>query len=507
MSSDDTRSVGSEDVSSSLPDDSPPADDPPLDGVGAAARHWFEVERIRVLFNVRRDVDALRTLPGGPWSVLGPVVIVTIAIALFRLGIRDVYTESVLFLVLAIALGLFGWTVGIVLVTLYALFDLVVFVAEPGWVQGWPWPAVRDVTLATLSGRFVAYALLYALVVSIPAIQRSAHVRVESLVESSRRFTSVGEGRGEYAAAVASAVLVGGLVYLWTVITPYLIRATFRPTAMTTRFSPTVDAIAPLQEGGVLIAVLAGVAALAVAIGYQHQAGIVRALPRPRRTNDLTLVTARRLVQYAILIVLISGIVTHVLDVLVLVIAFVAAELLVRAFATVQPLQQLGARLSREVRFLVSIAVVLLVTGFVMETYYRPQDRPDLFVNSEFFPFVLSIAVGVFVVRVLVGLGDHTAPTREGNVREPRRRALRPAFVFVGVGLFVATVPDMALAHDCSGLSDCEAVGRGMLAAAAAALAAALAFYPTVGEGGVEGEAPEQPPPEDDEPIEDSCEL
>jgi len=426
-------------------------------------RSRIELEVTRTLINARDDLEAYRdTLPGGHLLVLAVVVAVALLFGLLRSGIDVIYTESVTFMILAVTIGLLGWTAGIVFVLLYAVFDLVYILLDPSarGVRG------GEITGGMLLGRFVAVVLLFALVVMIPSAQRSVHARLVDMALDSGRFATW----MAWLAALASAVLTGALVYIWTIITPYLIRAAYRPSIFSTRFAPTVEAIAPMQEQGLMIAVIVVVAAFVIAVAHQHRIGIVKAMPRlgvsdadPRAVRMLSLVF-----WYALFLVLVSGIVTHPIEIIILLMAIVVAETGVFVMNRTGAMRHLTSLLPRTVRGVLALGMAYVLIWTAMERYYRPVDRPDMFVSSEFFPFILGLSLGIVVFRLLIGDNGDVEEGTEGvhwSVGSGAGRFV--AFVLIGLGV-LATLPDVALAHNCSSLSDCEGFGKGMLATAVA---------------------------------------
>jgi hypothetical protein len=421
----------------------------------------------------RLDLAALDSLPGGHQSVFVGVGVMVGLFSLLRVGIADLYTESLPFLVLAIVVGTLGWTPGVVLVVGHAVVDLVV--------------SLGDLSLGTLVGRGVSYVVLYALVVSIPATQRAVHARLDRL---DRQYSWL-----DPVAAPASAVWAGALVALWAEVAPYLVRAAFER-------SPNVAAVATIQDNAVLLAAVTVLVAGATAIGYQRRVGVMvtRPWPADERLLPGRFVWLRRLLRYGVVVALVSGILTSALDLVILAVALFAADLTVPRVVGNPTLKRALLAIPYTVRLGLAFVLTFLVASTVMTIRYAPVG------DSEFFPLVTSLAVGLFVFRVLLNVDEPDEPTggdddrtrgRDGRDQtadvsdtadeEPgSARSVSSVLLVLAALLVLASVPEPVLAHDCSGLADCENGARAGTAAGVTALALAL-WYWTSGPTGTDG--------------------
>ena len=439
-------------------------------GFGSRIVGGYRTARTNAETNLRRDSEALRTLPGGRRSVFLAALCVTALFSLFRVGVLEIYTESLLFLLLVVTLGLLGWTVGLLVIALHVVFDLVAFVLTPPWIER---PLITDVTVGTLLGRFISFVLLFVLVVMIPSAQRFVHARLlaHGWERPHVRFVS----------AAASVVTVGVLVYLWTVIAPYVTRGVFIYSSFY-RYPPVL-VIEPLEDQGILLALGAAVVAAGVAVGYQQRVGIANTIPVLEHAPTIGSRVLRRGLRYLVVLVVLSPLLTNslgepgVLDVLLLAGALVGAELLVLGASR----SSAGTRL-RSIPWIVRLSVasvavfvaVSLIFDRLYDAWLFAYARPDVLADSEFLPIVLGLVVGVVLFRLALGVDDYVEPYieyRSTGVSQPVVRPLAIGLLCVIVLLAIAT--DVAVAHHCSNLADCDAASRGAQAAAITATAAA----------------------------------
>jgi hypothetical protein len=232
-------------------------------------------------------LPGLRGLAGdGHFLVVVPLLAVLLPVAcllgglacgLFRWGYEDVYTESVILLAMALAVGAFSSQLGVLGVAGFCAGDLIsaagsdrVFRSGTSpWFSG----ALGEGPLAELAHRwlplFISYLLLAAGVVLLPRAARAVVATV---------------GRGRRIPALPAWALVSGLLTViiwlgtdaWAAAAPTLVRPVF--TWAAPGGVPTVQAMTALQEsGGVVVA--AAVAATLVRqawLGVAMLPGIVR---------------------------------------------------------------------------------------------------------------------------------------------------------------------------------------------------------------------------------------
>jgi hypothetical protein len=400
------------------------------------------VGRVRGI--VRLDLEGLDALPGGRWAVLGAVVLVTAAFSLARVGIRDLYTESIPFLILALAAGFLSRTTGMLLVATHVIFDLIRFLVG----LGDPFSAGSLQTPEQIVGRLITYWLLWVLVVIIPTLQRVSHYAATDWLARRNAATIV--------AAPASAAVAGGFVYLWSTAEPFLIRPAFAG-------SPTVEAMEP-QRTGWLIALAAVGIATVIGIVLQRRVWTgADLIPLVRRTGAFdTGGLVMRLVAYAVTVVLLLGLITSVLDVVLLGAALIGGELIVPGIRRAEPMRSVLPRVPFLVRLALALGLTFLISHLWFNVFYEP------FLGSEFFPIVVALAVSLVVFRVLVEASPVEPRVRPGPVAPT---ALVVILAAVGATLLV---PPPVVADNCSGLSDCTIQDVSQVAVAVAAIAASL---------------------------------
>lgn len=395
----------------------------------------------------RLDLEGLDTLPGRRWPYVGAVVAIGVVFSLARIGILDLYTESIPFLILALAAGLLSRTTGMLMVAVHVVFDLLRALTGFGDTFG---PASIQGP-EQLVGRLITYWLLWMLVVIIPTLQRVSHYAAIDWL--ARRGTPT------IVAAPASAAVAAGFVYLWSTAEPFLIRPAFAG-------SPTVEAMEP-QRTGWLIALAAFAIATAIAVAYQRRVWTgADLIPLVRRTGRLDAGgLVMRLIAYAVAIVLLLGLITSPLDVVLLLAALIGGELLVPIMGRAEPMRSLLPRIPFLVRLALALGATFLVSHLLFNVFYQP------FLGSEFFPIVLALGIGLVLFRLLV----EAAPApRAAAPAGPAAAATSALVALLSVVATSLAFPAAVSADNCSGLSDCTIQDLSQVAVATAAIAAAL---------------------------------
>ena len=185
---------------------------PPL---GAATRR--DADLLRRLANLLRGrLVRLHDLPGIPAFVLTAIAVgLAVVFGFVRLGITDVYTESWLFLVIAVTVGLASPAAGLWLVLAFVPMDLLAVMTRGG----------PDPLLPALAGRAISWWLLWLLAVALPLVAR----QVPAAVIASGRPASPSTRR--LLAYAGGAAVTAGLLWLWAGAVTELIRPVFTWTA------------------------------------------------------------------------------------------------------------------------------------------------------------------------------------------------------------------------------------------------------------------------------------
>ncbi len=386
------------------------------------------VERWRTVRRV--DAELLGGSVGPRWLLPGLVVGLAAIEALFRLGIDDLYTESILFLGLAFAVGILSRSLGMVLVGSHVAFDL---------VTTWRGDLFGQLEIRMLAGRVVAAWVLGLLVITIAGAVRSAAAFGQS------------QGRRWIRPELVAGFTAGALTWMWSAAAPYLVRPAFR-------FTPVVDAISPLQEQKwILVAVMAAIAAAAIWLIRLRG----RLLADPIIISGWFYPSARfsaRIGRLVLGLILLMGLITSWLDIVLLAGGVLLAEVAGRAIARNEHLGVLRERVPLTGRYALAFIVSWGASRLIMGAVYRPVG------SSEFFPLVISIPIAYLVFQVLVGSETRPAVAPPSAV----------GVVIVFVAWWVLTDAPPAFADNCSGLNDCDRAGGATVAAAGASIAAAI---------------------------------
>lgn len=199
------------------------------------------------------DGHVVVTLPMLAAVLPGAVLLLGLVSGLLRLGYDDVYTESVVLLTVLVALGFFSSQLGVLVVVGFCVGDFLTAPRYEGtgysssiWFSG----ILGEGPLATVAHgwlpRLITYLLLAAVVILLPRAARA----VVHTVGRARRMPAL------LAWGLVSALLVV-IAWLgtdaWVAGAPTLVRPLF--TWGSYNGTPTVAAIATLQEtGGVVVA-------------------------------------------------------------------------------------------------------------------------------------------------------------------------------------------------------------------------------------------------------------
>lgn len=169
-------------------------------------------------------------------------------------GFGELYTESLPFLLLAVAVGTLGGHLGALLAAGYAVGDFLLWHRSWGGEEGLAAHLTRERLPLVLT-----YALLALLTVRLAVVAKGLGLQLALPARVDRRF--------RFALAAAAHLLVTSvLVWLWTAATPLLVRPVFTWTGR----EPTIEAITPLQEeGAALVVVALLVAGLRLTLQYR----------------------------------------------------------------------------------------------------------------------------------------------------------------------------------------------------------------------------------------------
>jgi hypothetical protein len=425
--------------------------------------------------SVRPDLALLaRIHPRLPMALPLVVVAIVVVFSVARVTVNQVYTESLIFLVLAVAVGMVAPAAGVLLVLLHGGADLARALLDPYASAGQYGP------IGTIAGRLISFYLLWLLVVEIPVVARM----VPAVVMDSDRPAN--PNARKLVAIGSTGVAVGLMTWIWTQAAGLLIRPVFTWSGLS---SPTYDAIANLQVNGMLIVlVAAGFAAAMGILRLQRPSG--EALGDPSFTDfedfDLDQFEAEpseglgligQLGRHLLAIFLLGGLMTGFLDLAIIGGVALLSQPVASRVLRNDRLRKLLGGIPWVIRFVTGFGLTYVI-GYVINTV-----RYEPLAGSEFFPLVLTVAFGLLIFQVLlsdVGTDEDREEAEPGEAAEAAGApsaggAIGAALAIFAVGAMLQLAfPATAFADNCSGLFDCnQTIGAAAAAAAGAAAAAA----------------------------------
>ena len=241
---------------------------------------WVELPALggrvsATLAQILHDGSGLVALPWLALVLTPAALLIGLLFGATHLTFDESFTESLVFMMLAAAIGVFSGQAGLGLLVGFAAGDFFVFRSD--WSTGGTF-AFQDAPLweHVVSRRvplLIQYAVLALLVTSIPVVTKA----ILAQVRSAARLSPQGQ---LFAALVGHATLTFAFVWLWTQSSALLIRPVFTWTGS----SPTDAAIVPLQEQGLAIAFAALIGSVArIAIRWRG----VPPAPAARRVDEL----------------------------------------------------------------------------------------------------------------------------------------------------------------------------------------------------------------------------
>lgn len=380
-----------------------------------------------------------------------------------RLNIDHVFTESPVFLLFAVVAGAASPALGALFAVAYGALDLVASLRHPYELAPLPF---------ALLGRLAAIWLLWLLVVEIPAFGRMMAL---SWPRVARSRTVV---------VMLAAAVTGMSTWIWTQAAVVLIRPPF--TWSDLHYLSTA-AVMPVQQGGVVFAIAAGLAAGGRAF-LAGPAGLLdaRVSPAPRQPATGPVAMVRRLGVAALLTVALGGLIDKPLDVVILYGALAGSGPLAAWVSQRTPIGLLVRALPPVARYALGTGLAFGVALALMAPLFAFGGP------SEFFSVIVVVGIGIFLVELA------TMP-RSAVADRPRSRVTTLGVAALLGLILVAAVmaaPVGVLADNCSGLGDCwSAPLLAALAAGALPMAMALAKGPPP--------APPAPPPSPPPPPHD----
>jgi hypothetical protein len=442
--------------------------------------------------SARLDAELLERLPDPPTrlrglpsfyqaALVGSAITLAVVFSLLRgggqltawlgVGIEVVYSESYIFMLLALAIGLLSPSAGLLLVLFHIPFDIVAaYAATAGWY------GQLEPLLPALVGRAVSWWLLWLLAVAIPLMARGipGAALASGQPRDPRLRLLVAYAGGGLAAAA--------LVWMWTIALPYLIRPVFTWTSLGL---PTDPAVQPIQANGWLLILASVPILIGVTAVRQKYGALEEEAYEIQEPDDLDDIEDEPLLpdqaqflgnvaSHVFVVLGLGGLLTGAFDAALLFFAALFGQLAAGRLARWGPLGRLLVSVPWAVRFLLGFALTY-VFGLVISNFMFEPLQTE-FISSEFFPLLVTVAVGLALFRLLLGA---QAPRVEDQPPTASATASVVLALLGGVGLLLSA-PAPAAANNCSDWWDCNptmesVAGAGAGAAAIVALGAALA--------------------------------
>lgn len=292
-----------------------------------------------------------------------------------------------------------------------------------------------------------AYALLFGLLVMAPVVAAAFAARAELHLRGSRDAAAVP------AAGALYVLVLTGLAFAWAHAVPVMVRPlwTFNGDV------PAPDAIRPLQENTVLLAVVVGGAAIAriVVAAFASAWPGGRPVPLPARSPSFVAVIARLGIvplQALFITLLLAGLITNLLAGLLF---FLMILGILATRVVVIPMIPGYAHQMRRIPLLVRL-VACLPISYGMTALVLRNDGPS------FKPLLAVLVLSLAAAAVLLPgppMEDRLPPRETGRHREPEETP-----VMYGIGALLAL--PMAYAPRCTGAVSCALGGTVALAPA-----------------------------------------
>lgn len=442
---------------------------------------WMAVARFISRFHPRlgpaaaADARALREFP--PWVAQLALPLGVVAVCLVLSGIHamtefraasqsidwlrprfvDVYTEMPLFMLGAIAVGIFSPALGAFLVVVFGVSDIAAAAFHPEELTPFP---------LALAGRLVAIWLLWLLAVEIPLVGRQLALS----------WRPVAGNRLVVAALLA--VSTGAFIWIWTQAATVLIRPVF---VWSVSRGVTIEAIQPVQVGGLVFAIAGALVAGGVGLTRGPRGlfdwGAAQS-PQRREPRPLAIDALRRVVVAALLTVALGGLITAPFEAVVLFVALLGSAPLARFVADRTPIGTLVLAMPEIVRYVIAAGVAFGLAIVAVPLLYGPT-------VVDFFSVIVAVVIGMFVVQLV---------TTPGSAGQRQRSTLATTALVASVVAGTATLlafaaPAQVYADNCSGLTDCWYTPF-----FAALAGASVPFLMAVGAWGAFSSPPPRPP-------------
>jgi hypothetical protein len=373
----------------------------------------------------------------------------TLAIAL-RPFFDVVYAESLPFMIAAVGVGLFSPALGVLFMAVFVPADLIAASKSPVELYSFQ----RFGAIPPFIGRAVSYVLLWILAVEIPLFGR-------------RWATVLGAGGARGPSVIAGAVgRIGATVlavFLWARALPWLIQPVFR--WIPYQFPP--EASAPTWiHWPVLVTAATAIAGVA---SIWPKPAEMSALPddstsQTREAPSTSRVLVRHWVAVVVLAALFSGLMTTVLEAVVLIAGLVLAGPLLTMLLPRVKVPAAVARVPMTVRWMVAVGISLAVTRAILTLAGEAT-------FESYFVIVLALAIVAPLFRFLMEVGVDARASGQSTESRPESTSRAVLAIVLFVLAFSLVFPSPALADDCPGLGELKACLRQAIDASLALIA------------------------------------
>jgi hypothetical protein len=327
-------------------------------------------------------------------GLLAPVgaFLLGLIFGVFHPGFEAIFTESLLLLLLITVVGTLSGAVGLYLTLGFALGDLAL-----GDHPLWRYAELADAP-AQYGSLLLSYLLLAMLAVGVPIAAKSFAAEFMLPVAAPRALRAI--------VGLGAMIFINGLlVYVWLQSAPLLVRPVFLWAGQT----PTVPAIAPMQEDWPLIVAISILAAIGRAVA---QLLLAVKIGQPDRMTQLEerfrtaapivpllsrLPLALRLVMRAAMLTLVlAGLYAALWQALLSFVVLLGAQFLgaVLSARAMKGYARIVNKIPRLIRLIVVVVPVYLLGSVVLSFYL---DRGQL----SFLPFLVLTIVSAILMSLL----------------------------------------------------------------------------------------------------------
>lgn len=442
--------------------------------------------------SARRDAEMIERLPEPKgerlqvlarlpnfWTlvVVGAAILLAVVFGLMRFEITNVWSESLGFMILALALGIFSPSAALLMLLFFIPFDI-----YTNYQAG-----LLEPFFPALAGRAVSWWLLWLLAVALPLMARA--LPGASLATGTPKDPIL----RKVIAYGAGALAAGFLLLMWIGAAPFLLRPVFVWSEVLG--TPTDQAIQPVQASGLVLVAVGVILVVAVTLlrdllNVLDEEAVALNAPQDIGVSDEPLVSDQlaffaHLITDAFAVAALGGLITGALDVAILFGTLIIAKPVADRLLKRAPVAlELLSRVPWVLRFLGGFAFTY-IAGLVINGAFA--DTSGVPFSGEFFSLVVTVAIGLFFLQILLeadSMANEVAEEREERDALPPAPGAPNAPVSAGgatvtviaaalllSAFAIFAVPAGVQANNCSSRSDCPNAADAEAGAAAGAAA------------------------------------